>query len=65
MKEKNEYLRVIIVGGDGSVMWVLEEMIKVNIKFDYVPIGIIPTGTGNDFARSLGLIYFIFVKCFF
>lgn len=54
-------LRVIVCGGDGSVMFVIEELMKFNCNFDNLAIGIIPFGTGNDFARSLGnlqLIYF-------
>jgi|Deesub1362B_J571_1020462.scaffolds.fasta_scaffold04323_2 diacylglycerol kinase family enzyme len=44
--------RVIIVGGDGTVSGVLNAMTSLRIK---VPAGIIPLGTGNDLARSLGL----------
>ena len=33
-------------------MWVIEEMKKHDINFSKCPIGIIPFGTGNDFARS-------------
>jgi len=45
---------VIVGGGDGSIMWVIEEMIKVGISFKRCPIGCIPFGTGNDLARVLG-----------
>ncbi len=47
-------LRVIVGGGDGSIMWAVQEMIKVDIDFDKCPIGTIPFGTGNDFSRVLG-----------
>ncbi len=46
--------RVIVGGGDGTVMWVVEEMEKVGINFAKVSVGVIPFGTGNDFARVLG-----------
>ena len=42
---------VIVVGGDGS----LHEVINGFSNFDKVSLGIIPCGTGNDFASALGL----------
>jgi len=47
-------LRVVVGGGDGTVLWVVNEMIKTGIDLNSVPIGIIPFGTGNDFSRVLG-----------
>lgn len=47
-------IRVIVGGGDGTVMWVIEEMIKYSIDVSKCPIGIVPFGTGNDFSRVLG-----------
>lgn len=44
----------IVCGGDGSVMWVVEEFAKIGVDFNLTPIGIIPIGTGNDFSRALG-----------
>lgn len=41
---------VLACGGDGTVHQVLQETIPRNIT-----LGIIPAGTGNDIARSLGL----------
>ena len=46
--------RVIVCGGDGTVMWVVEELVKHQIDLTRCPIGIIPFGTGNDFSRVLG-----------
>jgi len=36
------------------VMWVVDEMINYKIDVEKCPIGIVPFGTGNDFARVLG-----------
>lgn len=47
-------IRVLVGGGDGTVMWVVDELVTAKIDFEYCPIGIIPFGTGNDFARVLG-----------
>ncbi|NSW90640.1 MAG: YegS/Rv2252/BmrU family lipid kinase [Firmicutes bacterium] len=44
------YSRVIISGGDGTINTVVNIMLKNNIN---LPIGIIPSGTCNDFARCL------------
>ena len=49
-----ENLRVIIGGGDGTVMWVLQEMIDHKIRTELCSFGIVPFGTGNDFSRVLG-----------
>lgn len=44
------YSDVIAVGGDGTVNRVAQELIETNICF-----GILPLGSGNGLARSLGL----------
>jgi YegS/Rv2252/BmrU family lipid kinase len=50
-KLKNEnFTEAIAVGGDGSVNLVGKTVLKNNIT-----LGIIPTGSGNGLARSLGL----------
>ncbi|MDI9357276.1 MAG: YegS/Rv2252/BmrU family lipid kinase [Chitinophagaceae bacterium] len=41
---------IIIIGGDGTISTVLNELIHSSIIF-----GIIPTGSGNGFAFSLGI----------
>lgn len=42
--------RIILIGGDGTLHHALPELLRSKAV-----IGIIPAGTGNDFARSLGL----------
>jgi len=41
---------VVLVGGDGTVHQVVQEMAGSGL-----PLGLIPAGTGNDFARALGI----------
>ena len=40
---------VLAGGGDGTVNWLLSELIDAKIIF-----GAFPLGTGNDFAKNLG-----------
>eukprot|EP01071_Lankesteria_metandrocarpae_P009877 Lankesteria_metandrocarpae@DN5258_c0_g1_i3.p2 len=53
--EQNK-LRVLICGGDGTVCWVVSELHKqFGTSSDiYVPVGLLPVGTGNDLSRILG-----------
>ncbi|KAL7065829.1 diacylglycerol kinase catalytic domain-containing family protein [Cryptosporidium serpentis] len=44
---------IIAAGGDGTVMWCVNELEATEINFEYVVIGVIPFGTGNDFSRAL------------
>lgn len=43
---------ILISGGDGTVNEVVNGMKKLNI---YLPIGVIPAGTANDFAHLIGM----------
>lgn len=43
--------RFIVLGGDGTITWMLREMEKYGVKGG---VGVIPLGTGNDLSRSLG-----------
>jgi diacylglycerol kinase (ATP) len=41
---------IVAVGGDGTIHEVINGLVNTNI-----PLGIIPAGSGNDFARGLGI----------
>ena len=43
--------RLIVLGGDGT----LNQVVASITDFDALRVGYIPTGSGNDFARDLGL----------
>ena len=49
---------ILACGGDGTVTWILSELnARRETAFKDIrlpPVGIIPLGTGNDLARSLG-----------
>lgn len=44
----------VVCGGDGTIVWVAEEMNRFSIDAKRVPLAIIPLGTGNDFSQALG-----------
>ena len=46
------YSKLIVSGGDGTVNSIVNILMKSGIS---IPIGILPTGTANDFARSIGI----------
>jgi len=50
----NTEFRVIICGGDGTIPWVLTEILNEGLSLTRIVFGIIPIGTGNDFSRSIG-----------
>lgn len=50
--KKKEFDRVIISGGDGTINSIVNLLLKDNID---VPVGVIPSGTCNDFAKCLSL----------
>lgn len=47
----DEDIRLVAVGGDGTI----NEVVNGITNFEKVRFGVIPTGSGNDFARGLGL----------
>ena len=42
--------RIVVGGGDGTINGVLPAVLKARL-----PLGVLPLGTANDFARSLGI----------
>lgn len=48
----DDYDVIVVSGGDGTVNIVLNALLKRSLS---IPIGIIPSGTANDFAKFLGL----------
>lgn len=50
-REHPEIKRIIIVGGDGTV----NEVINGLSDYGKIILGLIPTGSGNDLARGLGI----------
>ena len=48
---------VVAFGGDGFVQEIIQQIVPRNI-----PLGVIPCGTGNDFARSLGIYQLPFIE---
>lgn len=53
--------RLILAGGDGTVAQCVQSMAP---DFDRFELAIVPLGTGNDFARSLGIAPDDIEKCF-
>ena len=48
--EGHGHVKLIVLGGDGT----MNEVLQGVIDWDNVDIGYIPTGSSNDFARSIG-----------
>ncbi|NTV91226.1 MAG: lipid kinase, partial [Clostridiales bacterium] len=48
----DEFSSIVVSGGDGTVAGIVNTMLKSGVD---KPVGIIPAGTCNDFARSLGI----------
>ncbi|MDZ7672447.1 MAG: YegS/Rv2252/BmrU family lipid kinase [Halanaerobiales bacterium] len=48
----NSYEKIIVAGGDGSVNEIVNDMMNQSID---IPLGIIPSGTVNDFASFLNI----------
>ena len=52
---KEGYPLIIVAGGDGSIGQVVDGMVQAQVST--TRLGVIPLGTGNVFARDLGLPY--------
>jgi YegS/Rv2252/BmrU family lipid kinase len=46
--------RIVVAGGDGTLSEVVEGILAAGLG-GYAEIGLLPMGTGGDFARSLGI----------
>jgi len=53
-KNFDDYERILVIGGDGMMHHAINEVTD-KAGGHHPPIGLIPSGTGNDFARALGL----------
>ena len=51
LTSSDEEITIIAIGGDGTV----NEVVNGIVNFDKVTMAYIPAGSGNDFARGLGL----------
>ena len=49
--QQETQIDLIVVGGDGTI----NEVLNGIRDFDRVRLGVIPTGSGNDFCRNLKL----------
>lgn len=47
-------MKVVIGGGDGTIMWVIETLLAHKIDVMRCVIIPFPFGTGNDFSNCLG-----------
>lgn len=52
-KMKATTCRILVAGGDGTIGWILNEIVKKNIQ-PIPEVCILPIGTGNDLSRVLG-----------
>lgn len=50
-----EYDQLFVAGGDGTLNEVLNGVARVAGAFERITFGLVPLGTGNDFANALGL----------
>ena len=51
----SQYVFVIAAGGDGTLFEVVNGLMQ-HTPENRIPLGVIPVGTGNAFARELGLL---------
>ncbi len=49
---EDEEMKIVAVGGDGTI----NEVVNGIVDFEKIQFGAIPTGSGNDFARGLGIL---------
>lgn len=51
-KAAQECQALLVCGGDGTISWTVHHLVKAGVD---IPVGVIPSGTANDFASALGL----------
>ena len=54
LSEEYNKIRVLIGGGDGTILSTIENIIKSGTDINYCLFGHVPLGTGNDLANTLG-----------
>lgn len=54
------YSHILVAGGDGTVDLLINQMMVLKID---LPIGILPTGTANDFSKYIGMSTDIIDAC--
>lgn len=47
---------ILLIGGDGSLNYIINQLEKMGLANDENPILYFPAGTANDFSKSLGII---------
>lgn len=52
MEIDDDFSHIMVAGGDGTVNILINALISLNID---IPIGVIPSGTANDFASHIGM----------
>lgn len=50
--DQDEYRQILVSGGDGTVNLLVNAMVKYDI---HLPIGLLPSGTANDFAFNFDI----------
>ena len=51
---ENDKCSVVVAGGDGSLHAVINVLARLD-RLGSTPVGLVPLGTGNDFARGVGI----------
>ncbi|KAI4836583.1 diacylglycerol kinase [Plasmodium brasilianum] len=54
IENKDIFVYLLVAGGDGTLNWVLKEVEFYDINHNKFAVGVIPFGTGNDFAKAFG-----------
>ena len=57
-----EYASVITIGGDGAVHETINGLMQIDEK-DRPAFGLIPVGSGNDYARTIGMLEDVEAAC--